>query len=358
MTEGKRCEVVLEVPEGWFQSGLDGHRHSVLYSSVLAALARLQVKIDPIRVPFGADLADRILSEEQFVISYHSRGPSGNILRVKESYIPPYYTFDPLGYSGFSSLGQNPEDYRESVNRFPRTTASDFVKNLSQELVAAKISKYAQPEKEIDPCFTDFVFFPLQTEDDPVKSLAYLDQLDVLRELAALSASNGYQIVVKRHPMCKSRRVERQIQEIDASFDNVVFLDASIHDLILRSRCVIGCNSGVLFESLCLGRPTISFGISDFLLATANVRHLDELAGAIQGRGQPEAEFRQQFIAWFLNVQCVKSTDISEIERRIRDALGMCNDPNYPFDKPQSAIFDYAASVELERRKKVLEEGG
>ena len=107
-----RRRVILEIPEAWFANPSDGDRHRLFYTSLLAALAELGLLIDPIWLPRGAERAPRPTNPSDLIISFHSYGEaSGNLLRCKETYIPPFYSLDPMGYSCFSQLATQPELY-------------------------------------------------------------------------------------------------------------------------------------------------------------------------------------------------------------------------------------------------------
>ena len=138
-------------------------------------------------------------------------------------------------------------------------------------------------------------------------------------------------MLVKRHPFCQSRRVEAELAELAQTFENFQVVDASIHELIERAECVVGCNSGVLFEALVLGARVISFGSSDFQVATTSVSKLDDLVDVVFGDDVQDQEFRLRFLGWYLSEYCINASDIDEIEERIRAALES-------LDIPQSTL--------------------
>lgn len=319
--DGRAADVVLEVPAGWFRSPLDGDRHRGLYVSLLVALSELDVTVQPQALPYGADTAARNPAPGQLTISYHSRGPAGDILRLKESYVPPYYTIDREGYSGFSELATTPQRFADAIAAMPLDAARRIVADLRREVIGANLSKYPQPNAAAPDLPDDYIFMPLQTMNDPVATLWRLDPFEVLRRLLAIAAGTGQSVVVKRHPLCKSRRVARELAALTASDTRLIVADASVHRLIAGASAVVGANTGVLFEALVHGKPVISFGGSDFAAATTQIATLDDLEAALAGEGAPDPDARDRFLGWYLTRYCVRGNDIPAIKRRISEAL-------------------------------------
>lgn len=346
----REAEVVLEVPAGWFDNPNDGARHQRLYASILTALSRLSVRILPVELPFGADTAKRLYRHDQLVISYHSQGPRGNIVRLKESYIPPYYTFDTEGFSGFSALSRHPDAFLSEIEAYPLEAAREFVLDLSTRIQSHNISKYAQPDHLDDVPEGGFVFFPLQTEDDPVATLAYLDQIDVAQRLATDLQAAGRGLIIKRHPFCTSARVGPALAELEAEHPNVMIATGSIHGLITRAYCVVGCNSGVLFEALVHGAHVVSFGASDFQMATTSVANLSMLLPAVLGP-PVDADARVRFLAWYLRRYCFEASDAIEVEARLAEMLDQMDVVPITETDAQKELFYQAAVAEAARRK-------
>jgi hypothetical protein len=246
------ADVILEVPAEWFDNPLDRDRHQRLYASLLVALAELSVTVRPIRLPYAADGAERLHAHGQLVISFHSHGDEGNVLRFKESYVPPYYTADPMGYSGFSKLATEPEHFRHDIERVPLKAAETFVADLRETLVRRNASKYAQPTAEAELPRGPYVFVPLQTIEDPVAGFAHIDQIDALAVISAKARARGWSVVAKRHPLCTARRIEAGLEELSRDYGNLHLSTGSIHPLIAGAEAVVGCNSGVLFELWCM----------------------------------------------------------------------------------------------------------
>lgn len=311
--------VALEVPEAWFRDPEDGQRHRLFYSSLLAALADLDVLLNPVWLPRGAERAPRPDGGEGVTISFHSHGKIGNILRCKETYISPYYTMDRMGYACFSELACHPERYSDAIERQNIDRASTFVRALAQELRQENRSKYLQPDRQ-DHLEPGYLFIPLQVENDSVAKGLWLDKFKAIHCILEAAAAQELRVVLKRHPRCKSKAIFDLLSEISQR-PNVSVSNASIHTLIENARLVAGANSGVLFEALIQGKPVISYAASDFGQATRQVRTYEELACAIKSPEGPDPAFRDRFLFWYLTEYCVRTDDIAAIKQKIRVLL-------------------------------------
>lgn len=344
------AQVILEVPGAWFENPIDGPRHQRFFASILMALSDLAVTVRPLPLRFGADDAPRLSMPNQLIISYHSKGSAGNILRLKESYIPPFYTMDRTGYSGFSELANHPERFTAAIDAIPLDAARAFVFNTAKHLKSKNLSKYKQAKSTVFPFPDYFVFQPLQTADDPVAELAILDQLDVLAEVAAATEALGWSVVVKRHPFCNVVSVSRRIRNLRADFPNLIETNASIHALIGHAQAVIGANSGVLFEALVQGAHVITFGKSDFAQATTAITALSEIPGALLGRDRVDLARQTRFVSWYLQHYCVRADDFAAIRERISEALRALDIQPSSFNAAQLELYHHFSYAERRRR--------
>lgn len=349
-------DVILELPTAWFENSEDGERHRRFYVSIWQALGDLGVTVRPISLQFGADTAPRLSRHDQLVISFHSRGPVGNVLRFKESYIPPYYTADRAGYSGFSELARHPEQFMKEIENISSTAAICFIDELKNEIVATNLSKYPQRHAGFDILPERYVFVPLQTIDDPVAELCELDQIEVLETLLQATATLGWGVVVKRHPRCRSKKVASALDRLSAYHPHMQLSGASIHRLIAGAEAVVGANSGVLFEALLHGAHVVSFAKSDFRIATTPVSRHAELPGAILGRDRISRDRQCRFLYWYLQSYCLRVDDIGAIRGRLASALAQLDRKQDPHHQAQLDLFDQFAREERQRRQTFLAE--
>lgn len=347
------AEVILELSDGHLTNPSDGDRHRLFYSSVMLALSDLSVRVRPVRLPFGADKSPRLYKPGQLVISFHSIGRAGNVLRFKESYVPPYYTLDRLGYSGFSELATHPSNFLDRIERTSSKDAERFVAGLAKSQAERNASKYKQSKIKSHPP-GQFIFMPLQTVEDTVAELNHIKPPQVAFALADYCEKVGQTLVIKRHPSCKSRAVERMLTDLQRKFESVFLTDGSIHGLINKASCVVGGNSGVLFEALLQGANVITFAKSDFALATTHVTELDSLLKACGKPSPIDPAFQKKFLTWYLTKYCVLADDVSEIRLRIAKALAQLNIPANLVNMEQQSLYDEYASSEMQRRKRIL----
>jgi capsule polysaccharide modification protein KpsS len=123
----------------------------------------------------------------------------------------------------------------------------------------------------------------MQIQSDTVANLAKIDTVSLLYKLGDISRNLSKIIVVKRHPLCRSRQVSRAIKDVQ-SRTSVVFCDANIHDLIEYSEAVITVNSGVGAEALLHRKPVITTGGADYMAATLNVDDPEKLNAILSQR--------------------------------------------------------------------------
>lgn len=343
--------VILELPVPWFHSPLDGARHQQFYVSIWQALAEMGVTVQPRILIFGADEAPRLGRHDQLIISFHSRGPAGSVLRIKESYLPPYYTVDRMGYSGFSELAIHPERFATAITAASPAKAQDFVEALKRQMVADNLSKYSQEQPRYLSLPDPYVFMPLQTVDDPVAALSDIDQLDALDALLSAAEALGWGVVVKRHPLCRSEKIAAALDRLAARHPHMQRSDASVHQLISGAQAVIGANSGVLFEALVHGAHVVSFGASDFRIATTSVTRPQDIAAAIAGRGRVTRADQCAFLFWYLTRYCLRADDVAGIRDRIADALAALDQVPDQVHQQQKQLFEDFARREQARRR-------
>lgn len=320
MAEHDPILVDLEVPLEWFGNPLDGAVHRQMFATLAGALAARPVSVRMTRVPFGSWNVPRAAPPGGVMLSYHSVGDAPNVWRIKETSIQGYYSFDPRGYSGWSSLSVEPDAHRAAVAAMDTEAARARVAVLKARLRAANASKYAQSEERFSAP-RPYVFFPLQLLDDPVSAFARIPHLDVLRAAAEQAAASGRTLVVKRHPYCRSPAVELAITEIRDRHRAAVHLtNASVHALIDGASAVLVANSGVGMEALLYEKPVFSFAASEYDIASRPVRALDDVAAAFADPA-PDDGAAVRFLAYYLDRCCFDITRVETAERCIDRAL-------------------------------------
>lgn len=247
-------------------------------------------------------------------LSYHTHGEEiPNLFRYKESYLPGYVTFDTQGFSGWHSLCQ--KDIKVELSQIDETKAKIFYKKIFKKYVKGNCSKYTQSETSFDfP--KQFLFFPLQLSNDVVASLAFFTQEEVLSKLADSLKNTSVKLLVKRHPKCEDRDLEKLLKQMQIN-NEIILYEGSVHDAISRCKSVITANSGVGFEALLHLKPIYSFGKSEYIECTSTIHNLDELT--ILKPYKVNKTQIKKFLYYYLKRECLHKT--TQIRKKIIDLL-------------------------------------
>lgn len=350
------ARLLLEVPSPWLQSEMPEERcrYATMYSSLCIAAAKLDTHVELADGKFGADLAPRLPALDQVVVAFHSYGDEPNVWRLKESYLPNYFTLDRMGYSGFSELCRHPERFLPEIQAFDLDRAHKTVDDTRQCLSETG-SKYPQKAADLADMPDNVVFFPLQTEDDPVRTLSRIRQLDALHALAQLAQQHGRTLVIKRHPHCNNPATAATIDDVLARYPGVILTEASIHQLFTKSASVVGGNSGVLFEAALSGVPVFSFAESDFDMATTRIESAEDLDWVFDDMAEFEMPpERVRFLGWYLERYCIVGGDPDGFEERLRLALSDFSEPlGDPEASARRELMRAFARIESSRRETI-----
>jgi hypothetical protein len=178
---------------------------------------------------------------------------------------------------------------------------SRFVTNYARERVRAALARplYEQLGGE-----RPFVYFPLHVTDDyKIKRVIphCVDQAALI-ELVAASLPEGYDLVIKEHPMSIGRNPLALLRRL-RRVENVRLVDpyVSSHDLIRRSAAVAVISSTVGLEALLHGRPVLTLGQPFYsgLGVTLDVDSFREVPAKVSEllRFEPDRERTLRFLA-------------------------------------------------------------
>lgn len=198
-------------------------------------------------------------------LSYHTISNNNMGVHFKETDRPHCFSFDPRGYSGWSSFSEHGITLFQD-NLPSEKMAEAYMEEDYKKILIAKTSKYTQVSDENEVLPTNFVFVGLQIPGDAVQELCFLQVEDMLSEIVLGCKKNNISVVVKRHPYCKSPKITSLLREGVAKGDFMVST-GSIHDLIQRSMAVCVANSSVGAEALLYNKPVYVFGRSEYMQA-------------------------------------------------------------------------------------------
>ena len=264
--------IILEYPVGWIDPGADplSGQHLQCLETIKLAANQLGLGFSTRTSLRMADFAPRIAPDNALLISVHTVGIAKNVVRLKESYLPGYYYFDRTGYSGWAEIAYN-SVLQGSANGYVDGGNAEFLNKIRHEKVTSNSSKYPQDSAIVGldkRHEKPYIFLALQTTDDLVARLAYIDQIKLAYLLAEKAEEQSMQLVVKRHPLCIDTYIETSICRLAEKFNCVRLTSASVNKLIPDARAVVTVNSGVGFEALIMGVPVISAGLSDYSFVT------------------------------------------------------------------------------------------
>jgi CDP-glycerol glycerophosphotransferase (TagB/SpsB family) len=247
-------------------------------------------------------------------ISYHTTGSQKGWFHLKDGPIPGYFSCDPLGYAGWSSLAS---EIRTDDLPATEEQIEDTWHRLQKEVVLARKSKYGQTEVEFRRPGRPFIFLPMQILSDAVARLAYIPGLRLLEILVKELPRREYDLVIKRHPKCINPEVAKTIDRL-ARRDDVHVVNASIHDILPAAAAVVTVNSGVGFEALLYGKRVITTGRSDYSTATVLASTESELQSALNDLGRPVDVLQiKRFMHYYCSQYLFSFSDAAAITARI-----------------------------------------
>ena len=279
-SEGGR--VVFYIPPTIVKLDILNHENKKIYDCVsrtfMCLYSIIQIRCD---VYLKVQTSWRYVGEskENIHVSYHTRGAAGSV-RIKESVFLGKCTVDELGYSGWHSVSNlTLGDICHRIGGVGLAAIEEFYIRVFDEYRRGGDSKYHQVDFAKDHCVIlprRYVFLPLQVETDPVSDCAYIKTYDLLCEMIIIARKYRINLVIKRHPKCKSDRIYRKLKSIK-KLNNVFESSDNIHRLISFSEAVVTVNSGVGLESVMYLKKTITTGKSEYSPVCLEAKNVVEL---------------------------------------------------------------------------------
>lgn len=232
-----------------------------------------------------------------------STNKSQNIVNIKPFYLSDHYYFDKTGFSAWSEIVSLNPSFLFKGN----SDADTFFKKYYDNIVLNNLSKYNQPQNKQLNLPSTYFFLPLQLVDDTVNKLCIYSTEKFLKKLLNIFSVSNKNLVIKRHPKCKSQKITNILNNIDVK--NILVLDGSIHDLISKCSAVLVNNSGVGFESLFHLKPVYTFGKSDYQVVCRNVLLNDFNVTKVNPLTYDEINKIKLFIFNILNGYIIKSDE-------------------------------------------------
>jgi hypothetical protein len=288
-------------------------------AALIEALERLGARVTRRETAMHQDFLPRAVPPDAFLFSHHSIGEGPAICRYKHSYRRGYFGCDPWGYSGFSRLARDPA-MLEAAWALPAAGARRYADELCVRQLSDNASKFRQPPLTLPAPEPGYVLLALQVLRDTVMRLARDEPLAFYRRVVDECVRAGRRLVIKRHPRCSDPATAAFLADV-ASHPLVTIHENSVNQLLPAAERVVVINSGVGLESLIHGRPTLTFGASEYAPLTTQIADCEAVAAALTSPPAFDELRVARFLWWYFERYCVRSDDLPAILTRVRECL-------------------------------------
>lgn len=272
-------DVIIEKPLLWFKDQRENGRHEFMYNNLKKVLDESGLRIIESNYEERDDYSERIAPTNGFYLSYHSIGFKKNVWRIKETPIPYFYSIDKRGHSGWSELSSNSPEYAkhvEDARKFPESIGRDIRVKIKNWLIDNHLSKYTQSD-EIHTLPDNFIFYPLQTNHDPVRVHDNFSQIKAIFMLSLYAFINKNHVVTKIHPYYTGIKIKFLIKVMEKFNKFFHTSNMSLTKLLPACSAVFVANSGAGFEALIYGKPVYSFSASEYDMAVIKIKKTNEI---------------------------------------------------------------------------------
>lgn len=323
-----RLKVILEVNPDWNsaqddrEAHLDSIQRSFVGNLVLAIKQYKNVSLK-IRNKNGiAAFNSETLRGNEFLFSYHidTLGNS-NVWTYKETAVIGKYSLEKSGYSGWSDISRNFDDYIAVINKLDLSYVLGIIEKQRKYFESTGLSKYAQSKRNEEIYPDKFVFYPMQRRADPVAQHSFIDAIDVLFEAARLAEETRTFLYVKLHPHSNTPAERVALLQLIATNKYIRKTEGDIHQLNSLAHSVIACNSGASFEALVFGTPVFCFGKSEWFEATHKLMQIEDIRKAFNDEIPERTLFQTKLIGYLLAEYWVDYDDFNAVSDRVREAM-------------------------------------
>lgn len=297
-------------------SGLEEHRAA--YTQLIASLLVGNYTFEVVQMRAFAHTARSASLDGEIYYAYHADQPGPNSYCFKGGPLPSLWYMDRAGYSGWCEMAINPDLQAESA-AYPLEDATKAIAKVYTQMREKNLSNQAQPEGCDDiGKIEDFVFYPLQVNDDSVMELTRHSQSDVIDALSIEAAAHGRPLVIKRHPLCNSSTIQAAL-EAAAARENVHITTGSVNALIERAHSVVVTNSSVGFQSLIARKPVYTLGRSEYAHMTTPIAKLKDLHQPFAPTQPARTETATRQLGYMLDRYFVDIRDPSRVSARLSE---------------------------------------
>ncbi len=299
-----------------------------------------------------ADVMRKRAGVDSLRLAFHSFGKHGDrVLHYKEGYLRGYFY---LEYGGFSAWSDACDDNALPTARVEDAVAEAYCARWARALESGTANKYAQAPRASEPeDLTDYVFVPLQTEEDVVAVHRWLNLEQLEQFIAGTTAGRSTKFVLKRHPKCRSSAVAEMLARLSRC-EHVSIGEGPTPHYIRHAEAVLTANSGVGFEALILGVPVISTARSDYQAVTISCKNVPDLERVFSTKSWRSHERQRtcHFIYNFMHQYQVPVDDPKAIRQRLEQLLAEA-----PAGQQQPRLVDMQWEQQVERYRRCLARG-
>lgn len=330
--------VVLSKPRNLYASGSDEFaEHRAVYAQLVQALmaGNHEFCIYEARPGREQDLPRAPGDGPRYV--YHANTPTPGDYCLKRGPLPYLWYMDADGYSGWSTIARDPDLQARSL-QFDPVAARRILADYQAKLRGDDYALIPQPDARLEPqiaALDDYVFYPLQVNNDAVLELTDCPQFDLIRQAGAQAQQQGRHLVLKRHPLCQSDTVAAAIGDVIDS-DYVHLSTGPTTDLIAGAGAVMLTNSSVGVQALVLDVPVFTFGQSEYGHLTTQLAHPHDTRRVFEDRPARPHDAFAGGIAYLLSEYMVDMRNSDQVAARIATHIADCA------DLPQTATPDAA----------------
>lgn len=317
-------KVYLDRPAGLWRNETDGTAEfRFAFDQMCKALLRSGLPFEVFERRPGLDQTVSAWLHDGIYYAYHAEQPGPRSFCFKRGPLPYLWHMDPCGYSGWAEIAVSPEAQARAAE-FDLLRAREVIARYRMEMQTGNLSLLPQPtraavEQEIED-LGDFVFYPLQVNEDMVLKLAHLPQYEAIRTAAQLAGQRQRNLVLKRHPLCTSRLISEVLDEV-RGMPNVHISEASSNTLLEHCRAVLVTNSSMGLHGLIWGRPVFSMGRSEYAHMTYPITAAGQIAQVFDPLPGPVPERWLRQLGHLLAADLVDIRDSACIAARVRSHI-------------------------------------
>lgn len=316
--------VIIEKPLLWFKDQRENGRHEFMYNNLKKVLDEAGLRVIENNYDIRDDYGERIAPQNGFYLSYHSIGFKKSVWRIKETPIPYFYSIDKRGHSGWSELSSTSPEYAKHVSgakKFPERLGRDIRVTIKNWLIANNLSKYTQAD-EIHPLPDNFIFYPLQTNHDPVRVHDNFTQIKAILMISLYSFINKKHVIVKIHPYYGGMKIKFVIKIMERFNKFFHTSNMSLTKLLPACSRVFVANSGAGFEALIYGKPVYSFSASEYDMAIVRIKNIWEINKIFKTSLTFKTDVNpDSYLGYFFNEMAFDSRNEIDIKKKINKII-------------------------------------